>query len=91
MNINGIQSVHGAQALRGPHSAARAAATTSPSAPVTDQLEISASAQSALEKSESTGIRSDLVASLKQQIASGSYETPEKLDAALSRLLDQIG
>jgi len=35
-------------------------------------------------------IRVDRVADLRRQIADGSYETPEKLDAALSRLLDQL-
>ena len=35
-------------------------------------------------------IRIDRVADLRRQIASGDYETPEKLDAALDRLLDQI-
>lgn len=36
-------------------------------------------------------IRIDRVAELRRQIADGSYETPEKLDAALDRLLDEIG
>jgi anti-sigma28 factor (negative regulator of flagellin synthesis) len=35
-------------------------------------------------------IRIDRVAELRRQIADGSYETPEKLDAALDRLLDQL-
>jgi negative regulator of flagellin synthesis FlgM len=36
-------------------------------------------------------IRIERVAELRRQIADGSYETPEKLDAALDRLLDQLG
>jgi anti-sigma28 factor (negative regulator of flagellin synthesis) len=35
-------------------------------------------------------IRIDRVAEIRRQIADGSYETPEKLDAALERLLDQF-
>ncbi len=35
-------------------------------------------------------IRIDRVAELRRQIADGSYETPEKLNAALDRLLDHI-
>ena len=35
-------------------------------------------------------IRIDRVAELRRQISDGSYETPEKLDAALDRLLDQF-
>lgn len=37
------------------------------------------------------GIRFDRVAEIRQQIADGSYETPEKLDFALDRLLDEVG
>ncbi|MGV3485283.1 MAG: flagellar biosynthesis anti-sigma factor FlgM [Planctomycetaceae bacterium] len=33
-------------------------------------------------------IRIDRVADLRRQIASGNYDTPEKMDAALSRFLD---
>jgi hypothetical protein len=32
-------------------------------------------------------IRHDLVARVRREIAAGIYETPEKLDAALARLL----
>jgi negative regulator of flagellin synthesis FlgM len=35
-------------------------------------------------------IRIDRVADLRRQIASGNYDTPEKLDVALSRLLDDF-
>lgn len=34
-------------------------------------------------------IRIDRVADIRRQIADGIYETPEKLDAALERMLDQ--
>ena len=35
-------------------------------------------------------IRIDRVAEIRRQIADGNYETPEKMDAALDRLLDQL-
>ncbi|WP_315853672.1 flagellar biosynthesis anti-sigma factor FlgM [Rubripirellula tenax] len=35
-------------------------------------------------------IRIDRVADIRRQIADGSYDTPEKMDAALDRLLDQL-
>lgn len=64
------------------------------SAPV-DQLDLSSA--SGVNRLDSTGsvsgsgeIRLDRVADIRRQIADGSYETPEKLDAALDRLLDQI-
>ncbi|MDP6556758.1 MAG: flagellar biosynthesis anti-sigma factor FlgM [Pirellulaceae bacterium] len=36
-------------------------------------------------------VRTDRVAELRAQIASGAYETDAKLDVALDRLLDEIG
>ncbi|MFK7769822.1 MAG: flagellar biosynthesis anti-sigma factor FlgM [Mariniblastus sp.] len=58
------------------------------SAPV-DQLEISAEAQ--MISSSSTDIRADRVADIRAQIASGNYDTPEKFDAAMSRMFDEFG
>lgn len=60
-----------------------------------DQLDLS-SAASDVNRVASTQIagggeiRIDRVAEIRRQIADGSYETPEKLDAALDRLLDQL-
>jgi hypothetical protein len=34
--------------------------------------------------------RADLVARVRREIAEGRYETPEKLDAALARLLEDL-
>jgi negative regulator of flagellin synthesis FlgM len=36
-------------------------------------------------------IRQDRVNEIRQQIASGTYETEAKLNAAVERLLDEIG
>lgn len=66
-----------------------------------DQLDLSSAARgseitSTNRLSESTAIagggeiRIDRVAELRRQIANGSYETPEKLDMALERLLDDF-
>lgn len=60
--------------------------TSGQQAPV-DQLELSAEAQ-ILTGGE---IRADRVAEVRAEIASGVYETDAKLDAAVDRLLDQIG
>lgn len=76
-----------------PTSAARSSAAP------TDQLDLSPSTEvnrlAASSSSEAVAgggeIRVDRVADLRRQIASGNYETPEKLDAALDRLLDAWG
>ena len=60
---------------------------TNHSIPV-DQVDISAEAQSISQTG--TDFRSDRVNDIRAQISSGVYETPEKIDAAISRLLDEI-
>ncbi len=35
-------------------------------------------------------IRADLVARVRREIAAGTYDTPEKWDVALERLLDRL-
>ncbi|MEO1528614.1 MAG: flagellar biosynthesis anti-sigma factor FlgM [Planctomycetota bacterium] len=67
---------------------------TAQSGPV-DQLDLSESA--AAEGIESNaeiageGIRFERVAELRRQIANGTYDTAERLDAALDRFLDLRG
>jgi negative regulator of flagellin synthesis FlgM len=36
-------------------------------------------------------VRAERLAQIKAAIEAGTYETPEKLEAALSKLLDEIG
>ncbi len=67
-------------------------AATRSSSPV-DSLELSGQVNRMDSTSAIAGggeIRIDRVADLRRQIASGSYDTPEKLDLALSRMLDDF-
>ncbi len=43
------------------------------------------------QRSAEAPIRTELVERVRRKIAAGTYETPEKLQLALSRLLDDIG
>lgn len=60
-----------------------------------DQLDLSSAAGGVNRMAPSSAvagggeIRIDRVAEIRRQIADGSYETAEKMDAALDRLLDQ--
>lgn len=54
-----------------------------------DQLDFSVEAQMML-NSTNGDIRADRVADIRMQIASGRYETPEKIEYAVERLLDQF-
>ena len=92
MVIYGTAQVHAPQGLSAPHRTAPAQAPSStPSSYGVDQLDISPEADLVAQVHNLPDIRQDRVAQIKAQIASGQYETPEKLDIALSRLLDEIG
>ena len=91
MYIYGTAHVHAAQPLNSPHRTAPAAApSTSPYAGGVDQLDISPEADFVAQARDLPEIREDRVASIRAQIEAGTYDTPEKLDIALSRLLDEI-
>lgn len=93
MRILGSNHVHSPQSVNPPHGLRQAkgiTSTQSTSQVAGDRLDISAAAEAAAQASEDGGIRTELVASIKQQIADGSYETAEKIDAALDRLLDEL-
>lgn len=88
MHINGTGPVNNLSSIK-PSSRPNGVDKTHQAASVqpSDELMLSGEAK-ALSSSE---VRMDRVNQIKQQIASGTYETPEKLEAALDRMLDQIG
>ncbi len=95
MQISGNFSISGLDATRSASranaiSAAHSETKASMSMPV-DQLDLS---PEALGVSDSNGagevFRADKVASLREAIASGEYDTDEKLDAALDIMLSKL-
>lgn len=62
---------------------------TRPMSPV-DQVEISSAGRMLDQIQQSGSLRAERLAQIKAAIDAGEYETPEKLDAALARLLTQI-
>jgi negative regulator of flagellin synthesis FlgM len=56
---------------------------------VTDRLELSGVGH-LLQTLKTNDIRADKVASVKSAIEAGTYETEEKLNAAIDRLLDDV-
>jgi negative regulator of flagellin synthesis FlgM len=92
MHIHGTTHIHGPHGINAPHAPFRGqAAGQTPAARGTDQVDISAAAEAAIRAAENGEVRHDLVSQIRDQIAAGTYETPQKLDIALERLLDQIG
>lgn len=92
MQVYGLNNVHGPQSITAPHAnrVGSAALDRTSSAP-TDEVQFSAAAQLLDQVRELPEIRADRVAQLRAAIASGDYETPDRIEGALSRLLDEIG
>ena len=92
MQVNSAYRAHGPQGLQGPHfSRPVAPSSTTQGARGTDQVDISAAGEAAALAGESSDFRADLVARIRSEIASGTYETAKKLDVAVDRLLDEMG
>jgi len=97
---SGITKIHGPHGINAPHAPFRgqAADGAAKTPAVGDSVTISPAAEAAIHAAEgaaqanqSGGIRQDLVNQIRAEIAAGTYETPEKLDVALDRLLDEVG
>ena len=94
MEIYGPAHLHGPQSVGPPHSSRLSKpAAAERSEPIRDELEISEAARAAeaRQTGESAPIRQERVNAIRAEIAAGTYETPEKLDAAVERLLNEIG
>ena len=59
--------------------------------PIQDELQLSSTGQLVDQIRDLPDIRQDRVDQIRAQIADGTYETEEKLDIAVGRLLDEIG
>jgi negative regulator of flagellin synthesis FlgM len=90
MEVNGPGPVHNSSPInhsRPPRSEPSQAAK--PAGPV-DEVEISSAGKLLEKASQSSAVRAERIAQIKSEIEAGTYETPEKLDAALERLLDEF-
>jgi negative regulator of flagellin synthesis FlgM len=91
MQIYGPSHVHGPHPLQGPHFNRPAAPAGEAKAPTTvDHVDISPAAEAAVQANEG-GLRADLVARVRSEIAAGTYETPDKIASAVDRLLNELG
>ena len=92
MHIYGPSQLHGAQPIGSPHAVRPAQHTARPeSAQIADEVNISDAARLVEQVQQMPDIREDRVEAVRQQIAAGAYETSDKLNTAVERLLDEIG
>jgi negative regulator of flagellin synthesis FlgM len=91
MEIYGLSHLDGAQPVYGPH---RTHASESVYQADTwlgvDELDISPEADMVSRVRDLPDVRTDRIAEVRAQIATGVYETDAKLDIAVGRLLDEI-
>lgn len=92
MDVNGIGPVSGSQPVR-----KVAQPATPPPAPEarptspTDELELTSVNSAAPGQVDlKAEFQSQRIAQIQQQIADGTYETPEKLDIAVDRMLESL-
>ncbi|HTI51025.1 MAG TPA: flagellar biosynthesis anti-sigma factor FlgM [Planctomycetaceae bacterium] len=93
MEVRGLNSV-GASApvsRTSPVQAAGPAAPAAPPAAPRDEVEISSVSRMLDDASRIPGVREQRLEQIKAAIEAGTYETPEKLQIALDRMLEQIG
>lgn len=89
-DIAPIQSPYAASVDLAARSAAKPAASASAPDRGSDSVELSSAAQILGKLKGPQGVRSDLIAQVKAEIAAGTYETPEKLDIALAGLAEDL-
>lgn len=93
MQIFGVSAANGSQALSGVKAIDGAGATKSAAGvgDVRDAVSLSVDGVRAAEAAATSDIRFDRVQAIRAAIAEGTYETAEKLDVALDRLLESLG
>ena len=91
MQVNGPSHVNGAQPVNAPHHA-RPAEQSAPTGGLSgsDEISISPEADLLSRIHELPEIRQERVDEIRAELAAGTYETDEKLDVAVSRLLDEF-
>lgn len=91
MQVNGPSHVHGPQPLRAPHRIQPAESAPSVDHLYgADQVEISREAELLGQVHHLPEIRADRVEQIRAELAEGIYETDEKLEVAVGRLLDEL-
>ena len=55
-----------------------------------DHVDISSEAQMLASMNDTSGIRAERVAEIREQIETGQYESADKMNSAVERLLDEI-
>lgn len=91
MQINGPSHAHGPQPINPSHASGNSQ-PTGPAQEVNapDEVSISREADLLSRIGDLPEVRQERVDQIRTEIANGTYETQEKLDLAIARLLDEV-
>jgi negative regulator of flagellin synthesis FlgM len=90
MEVNGPGPVHHSNPVGHVRPTQQQASPTAKPAGPVDAVEISSAGRMLEKASQSSPVRAERIAQIKAAIDAGTYETPEKLEAALEKLLDEF-
>jgi anti-sigma28 factor (negative regulator of flagellin synthesis) len=93
MDVRGVGSVSGAVPIRPANTVApntREAAVSRPQFP-SDELQLSSAGKMLDQLSQTGDLRQERLARIKEAIENGTYDTDEKLEAALGKMFDSLG
>lgn len=92
MDVRGVGSVSGASPIRstGSVSSAHPAATVAKPQFPRDELQLSSAGKLMDQLSQNADVRQERLARIREAIANGTYDTDEKLEAALAKMFDAI-
>ncbi len=92
MQVYGPAHLHAASGINAPHN--NRLNSVAPSSPrgidTKDTLELSSEGMFVEQTKNLPEMRMDRIASIRAQIANGTYETSDKLDMALENMLDEL-
>ena len=90
VDIGSIQAAGGMTPVTGPRLEAVKPSSSIPNGLPVDRVEISPIARLMSEVSALPDIRAEKVAQVRAEIQAGTYITPEKMDIAIERLMEDI-
>jgi negative regulator of flagellin synthesis FlgM len=88
-------NVHGVHSAKTLGTVQKAGKATEPATSVTatrqrDVIEISRAAKLAAQVQQTPAVRTELVARVKAEIAAGTFETPERIEATVDRMMQDL-
>lgn len=89
MEVNGLGSIRGVYTPETRQKAETAKPEARPTSP-RDEVEISEAGRLMNDLAEGNELRAERLAQIKAEIEAGTYETPEKLESALTRMLNEL-